>query len=66
MRTARHDVRSLHNMAVLYWRHRVFPMHFNPVEIKEMLEIAQQGGEPCAKGNLEVLGAHIPEAVQAR
>ena len=66
MRTARHDVRSLHNMAVLYWRHRVFPMHFNPEEIKEMLEIAQRGGVPCAKANLEVLEAHIPEAGQAR
>ena len=66
MRTARHDVRSLHNMAVLYWRHRVFPMHFNPAEIKEMLEIAQRGGVSCAKANLAVLEAHIPEAGQAR
>ena len=53
-------------MAVLYWRHRVFPMNFDPAEIKEMLEIAQRGGVSCAKGNLAVLDAHIPEAVQAR
>ncbi len=66
MRTARHDVRSLHNMAVLYWRHRVFPMHFNPAEIKEMLELAQQDGVSCAKANLTVLESHIPEANQGR
>ena len=66
MRTARHDSRSLHNMAVLYWRHRVFPMQFNPAEIKEMLGIAQRMGVPCAKGNLAVLSAHIPEADQER
>lgn len=64
MRTARKDCRSLHNMAVLYWRHRVFPMQFNPVEIKEMLEIAQRGGVSCAKANLAALTAHIPEANQ--
>lgn len=66
MRTFRHDSRSLHNMAVLYWRHRVFPMQFNPAEIREMIEIAQRGGVSCAKANLAVLDAHIPEAVQAR
>ena len=66
MRTARHDVRSLHNMAVLYWRHRVFPMNFDPAEIKEMLELAQRDGVSCAKANLAVLDAHIPEAGQAR
>ena len=66
MRMARHDSRSLHNMAVLYWRHRVFPMQFNPEEIKKMLEIAQQDGVSCAKANLEVLNAHIPEAALSR
>lgn len=66
MRTARHDVRSLNNMAVLYWRHRVFPMQFNPAEIKEMLGIAQRGGVSCAKANLAVLSAHIPEAAQEK
>lgn len=66
MRTALHDSRSLNNMAVLYWRHRVFPMQFNPAEIKEMLELAQQDGVSCAKANLAVLDAHIPEAGQAR
>lgn len=66
MRTARHDVRSLNNMAVLYWRHRVFPMNFDPAEIKEMLGIAQRMGVPCAKGNLAVLSAHIPEVDQER
>lgn len=66
MRTVRHDSRSLNNMAVLYWRHRVFPMQFNPAEIREMLEIAQGDGVSCAKGNLAVLDAHIPEAAQAR
>ena len=66
MRTARHDVRSLNNMAVLYWRHRVFPMHFNPAEIKGMLEIAKGAKVLCAKANLKVLNDHIPEAGQER
>lgn len=66
MRTARHDVRSLHNMAVLYWRHRIFPMQFNSEEIKEMLEIARRAKVSCAKANLQVLSAHIPEANQER
>lgn len=66
MRTALHDSRSLNNMSVLYWRHRVFPMQFNPAEIKEMLELAQQDGVSCAKANSAVLAAHIPEAPQAR
>lgn len=61
MRTARHDSQSLHNMAVLYWRHRIFPMQFDPKEIKQMLEIAQQEGVSCAKKNLKVLRDHIPE-----
>ena len=61
MRTARHDPRSLHNMAVLYWRHRVFPMQFNPKEIKEMLEIAQDESVSSAKANLKILRNHIPE-----
>ena len=64
MRTARNDSRSLHNMAVLYWRHRVFPMQFNPEEIKAMLEIAQREKVPCAKENLNVLRTHIPEVDQ--
>ena len=66
MRTARHDVRGLNNMAVLYWRHRVFPMNFDPAEIKEMLGIAQRMGVPCAKENSAVLDAHIPDAAQSR
>jgi hypothetical protein len=66
MRTALHDSRSLNNMAVLYWRHRVFPMQFDPAEIREMLELAQRDGVSCAKANMAVLEAHIPEADQGR
>ncbi len=60
MLTALHDVRSLNNLAVLYWRHRVFPLQFNPVEIKDMLEVAKKEGVACAKANLAVLKAHLP------
>lgn len=66
MRTALEDSRSMNNLAVFYWRHRIFPMQFNPAEIKAMLEIAQRDGISCAKANLAVLAAHIPEAPQAR
>ena len=66
MRTARGDSRSLNNLAVLYWRHRVFPMQFNPEEIRELLEIAQSKKVACAKANLEVLNAHIPELKKTR
>ena len=64
VRTSRHDCRGLHNMAVLYWRHRVFPLQFNPKEIQEMLQIAQRKGVDCAKANLTVLKAHVPEVDQ--
>ncbi len=61
MRMARRDCGSLNNMAVLLWRHRIFAMQFDPEEVKGLLEIAQEKGVPCAKANLEVLKAHIPE-----
>ncbi len=64
VRTSRHDCRGLHNMAVLYWRHQVFPLQFDPREIQKMLQIAQRGGVDCAKANLAVLKAHIPEVDQ--
>ena len=64
MRMARQDCRSLNNLAVLYWRHRVFQTSFNPGEIKDLLEIAQRNNVACAKANLEVLYSHIPELKQ--
>ena len=60
MRTGRQDGRSLNNLAVLLWSHRIFPMQFDPGEIKWLLEVAQSKGVSCAKANLDVLHAHIP------
>lgn len=66
VRTFRYDCRGLHDLAVLYWCHRTFPMQFNPKEIKVMLEIAQEESVSCAKENLKILNAHVPEVNRHR
>ena len=65
MRTGLQDSRSLNNLAVLYWRHRVFPLQFDPGEIKWLLEVAQSKGVACATENMNVLHAHIPEVKES-
>ena len=55
------DPSSLNNMAVLIWQHRLDRMGMDPRELVEILEEAAREGVACAKDNLAVLRAHIPE-----
>ena len=61
MRAWRTNPAALNNLAVLYWRHRIFRLGFDPAEIRAMLELAARDGVSCAKQNISVLLAHIPE-----
>ena len=62
MRTFLTNPASLNNMAVLYWRHRIFRLQMDPFEIREMLQLAAQAGVTVAERNLSVLLEHVPEA----
>lgn len=61
MRTLLKEPAALNNMAALIWEHRVDRLEMDPQGLKTLLELAARQGVACAKDNLAVLRAHIPE-----
>ena len=62
MRKFGRDIRAVHNLAVLEWRHRNFRIGIDPKRIKRYLEEAKRHNVSTAETNLKVLHDHIPEA----
>lgn len=64
-RLCRMDPRSLNNLAVLWWRHRIFRLMLDPGQIRFLLAKASEAGVAQAGENLAVLMEHIPESEEA-
>lgn len=60
------SIYAVHNLAVLEWRHRNFPIGMDPDRIKRYLEEAKSHKVSTAEANLKILHDHIPEAKQSR